>query len=464
MIRLRPDQEDVRGKLRVSLRQSASVLAFAPTGFGKTVLAGALIQILFNAGKRVIFAVHRIDLIKQTAGTFDAFGIPFSYIAAGHHYNPYHRVYIASILTLKNRMTKIKADYIFVDEAHLSAAAGWAAVSKHYKEQGAKQIGLTGSPERLDGKPLGDVWDEMVMGPSVRWLIENGHLSRYRAFAPKLVDTSGLHSRKGEFISAEVEALMDGKAVIAGAAKHWRRYADGLRTIAFCPSVKKAQEYAEEFSALGIPSIALDAETPQHVRVQAFNDFADGKLMVIFNCALFCEGFDLAAQVGRDITIECCMQLSPTQSLAKHLQQMGRALRKKPYPAVLLDLVGNIGRLGLPDDDREWSLEGRPAKREVKMITCDQCFAPHHPARVCHECGYEYPGREVEGGGRQIEEVEAEIEEIDVEALRRERAREQGLASTLEDLIALATSRGYKSPEKWAAHVWTARQAKERAA
>ena len=82
MIRLRHDQEDVRGKLRVSLRQSASVLAFAPTGFGKTVLAGALIQILFNAGKRVIFAVHRIDLIKQTAGTFDAFGIPFSYISA----------------------------------------------------------------------------------------------------------------------------------------------------------------------------------------------------------------------------------------------------------------------------------------------------------------------------------------------------------------------------------------------
>ena len=464
MIRLRPDQEDVRGKLRVALRSSASVLAFAPTGFGKTVLAAALIQILFNAGKRVIFAVHRIDLIKQTAATFEAFGIPFSYIAAGHHYNPYHRVYIASILTLKNRMTKIKADYIFVDEAHLSAAAGWAAVSKHYKEQGAKQIGLTGSPERLDGKPLGDVWDEMVMGPSVRWLIENGHLSRYRAFSPPLVDTSGLHTRKGEFVSEEVEALMDGKAVIAGAARHWRRCADGLRTIAFCPSVKRAKEYAEEFTALGIPSVALDAETPQHVRAQAFNDFADGRLMVIFNCALFCEGFDLAAQVGRDITIECCMQLSPTQSLAKHLQQMGRALRKKPYPAILLDLVGNIGRLGLPDDDREWSLEGK-MKRDVKMITCEHCFASHPPARKCPECGHEYgSGDAPAGGGRQIEEVDAELEEIDVEALRSARQKEMDLTETLEQLIQIAISRKYKKPEEWAAMQWTARKAKERAA
>lgn len=462
MIRLRPDQEDVRGKLRVALRTSSSVLAFAPTGFGKTVLAAALIQLLFNAGKKVIFAVHRIDLIKQTAETFKKFGIPFSYIAAGHHFNPLHRIWIASILTLKNRMTKIPADYIFVDEAHLSAAAGWAAVAAHYKEAGAKLIGLTGSPERLDGKPLGDVWDQMVMGPTVRWLIDNGHLSRYRAFAPKgVVDTSGLHTRGGEFVQAEVDALMKGKAVITGAARHWRAKADGLRTIAFCPSVARAKEYADEFTALGIPSVALDAETSSDDRARAFIDFADRKLLVIFNCALFCEGFDLAAQVNRDVTIEAVMQLSPTQSLAKHLQQLGRGLRKKPDPAILLDLVGNLERLGLPDDDREWSLEGRKKNaREVKAMTCDECFATHPPAPVCPECGSRYPRKEAGGGGRSIEEVEHDLEEVDVEAMRRKRQEEQARAKTLEDLVNLATARGYKSPQKWAAHIFTARQAK----
>ena len=161
-------------------------------------------------------------------------------------------------------------------------------------------------------------------------------------------------------------------------------------------------------------------------------------------------------------SIEAVMQLSPTQSLAKHLQQLGRGLRKKPDPAILLDLVGNLERLGLPDDDREWSLDGRKkSAREVKAMTCDECFATHAPAPACPECGFQYEKIEAVGGGRQIEEVEHDLEEIDVEALRRERAIEQGRAKTLEDLIDLATARGYKSPQKWAAHIFTARMAKE---
>ena len=462
MIALRQDQEDVRAKLRVALRSSSSVLVFAAPGFGKTVLSAALMKMLFAAGKRVIFCVHRTALIKQTAETLKKFGVPFSFIAAGHHFNPMHRIWVASILTLKNRLGKIPADYIFVDEAHLSAAAGWSAVAKHYKETGAKLIGLTGTPERLDGKPLGDVWDAMVEGPPTRVLIERGNLSRYRAFAPKgVVDTSGLHSRNGEFVQAEVDALMEGKAVIRDAAKHWRAKANGLRTIAFCPSVARAKEYADEFNALGIPSVALDGETPETERNIAFNKFADGDILVIFNCQLFCEGFDLAAQVGRDVTIECSMALSPTQSLAKHLQSIMRAMRPKPNPAILLDLVGNLERLGLPDDDREWSLEGRKkVAREVKAMTCDECFATHAPAPRCPECGFVYEKSAAVGGGRAIEEVDHELEEIDIEARRKAAQVEQASARSLADLIALAERRGYKSPQKWAAHVFTARIAR----
>lgn len=461
MITLRPDQEDVRRKLRVALRSSSAVLTFAPTGFGKTVLAAALIKAIFDAGKRVLFCVHRVDLITQTAKTFERFGIPFSYVAAGYHFNPYHRVFIASIPTLKNRLGKIPADYVFVDEAHLSAAAGWAKVANHYKGIGARLIGLTGSPERLDGKPLGDVWDTLIMGPSVRWLIEQGHLSRYRAFAPAGIDLTGVRVRGGDYVQSDIDEIMAGKAVLAGAVRHWRRFAAGKRTIAFAPSVARSEALAAEFRSQGIMAVALDGNTPQEDRRAAFLGFADRQIDVIVNCQLFCEGFDLAAQVDRDVTIEAVMQYSPTQSLAKHLQQLGRGLRKKPEPAILLDLVGNLARLGLPDEEREWSLEGRnkrPANEE-KVKTCPECFATHEPAPQCPECGYLYP-LSGERRARIVEEVDGELEEVDVEAVRRARLREQAQAKTLEELVELAKARGYKSPAKWAAHVFTARMAK----
>ncbi len=461
---LRPDQDELRTKLRVALRSSASVLAFAPTGFGKTVLAAKLSELIFAAKKRVIFCVHRVDLITQTAKTFERMGLVFSYIASGYHYNPYHRIFIASIATLKNRLGKIPADYIMVDEAHLSAAAGWAAVAKHYKERGAKLIGYTGSPERLDGKPLGNVWDVMVEGPSVRWLIEQGHLSRYRAFAPAGIDLSKVRSRGGDYVASEIDDIMSGRAVLAGAVKHWKTFAAGKRTIAFAPSVARSEQLAAEFRANGIRAVALDGETPQPVRSRAFHDFANREIDMIVNCQLFCEGFDLSAQVSRDVTVECVLDYSPTQSLAKHLQKNGRGLRADGGdPHILLDLVGAFSRHGLPDDERQWSLDGRAKDdREIKVMTCSECFATHEPAAHCHECGHVYPKKAADGKGtgRLLDEVEGELEELDIEAIRREKRREQGQAETLEDLVSLAISRGYKSPAKWAGHIWTARQAK----
>jgi len=463
-ISLFPDQDDVRGKLRVALRSSTSVLVFAPTGFGKTVLAAALIWSLFKNGKRVIFCVHRVDLIVQTAKTFEKFGIPFSYIASGYHYNPYHRVYIASISTLKNRLGKIPADYVMVDEAHLSMATGWAFVAQHYKEAGARLIGLTGSPERLDGRPLGDVWDTMVLGPALRWLIDNGRLQKYRAFSPAGLDLAGVRIRKGEYVESDLDDLMSGKAVVGNIVRHWRQKANRLRTIGFTPSVKRAEQYAAEFRANGIMAVALDGETPQADRRSAFLGFADRQIDVIFNCSLFCEGFDLSAQVDRNVTVECVLDCAPTQSLAKHLQKHGRGLRADgtDVPHILLDMVGGFGRLGMPDDDREWSLEGRKqSDREVENMTCSECFATHAPARRCPECKHEYPVKEraTVTAGRVIDEVDVELEEIDVEAQRRQFKEDLEKARTVQELLAVATSQNFKSPEKWAAQVWTQRQA-----
>lgn len=479
MITLRPDQTDLRVKLRVALRTHGSVLAYAPTGFGKTVLASELIRLLVEADKSVIFCCHRLALLKQTAVTLEGFGIAYSYIAAGYHHNIYRKVNIASIDTLKNRLGKHPAKYVFVDEAHLSASPGWAKVVAHYKATGAKIIGLSGSPIRLDGKPLGEVWDTMVHGPSVRWLIDNGHLSKYRAFSPAGIDLSSLHTRKGEYVASEVEDLIAGKAVMAGAVRHWKKYAAGKRTIAFAPSIKRSQELAAEFQANGLMFVALDANTPQADRDVAFNALADRRLDGLINCNLFSEGFDMSAQVGRDVPIECVLDLYPTQSLARHLQKHGRGLRRKPEPAILLDLVGGFARLGLPDEEREWSLDGtengKPkSKQEERVRSCPTCFASHDPAPTCPQCGHVYVAE-----GRKIAEVEGELVEVDQDAVRKAKQAEHAatadeiarkikrgnlddpkLEAEVKFLLSSTTARKSKSPERWAAHVITARLAK----
>ena len=462
MITLRPDQEEIRTDLRVALRSHQAVLLFAPTGFGKTVLSSALIKLILDAKKRVIFAVHREALIKQTSNTLTEFGIHHSHIAAGYHHNPYLKVNIASIPSLQNRLGKHPTDYLFVDEAHLSASAGWSKTIEHYRAAGTKIIGMTGSPERLDGKPLGTVWDTMVLGPSTRWLIENGFLSKYRAFAPAGVDLSGVHIRSGDYVHSEVDEIMAGKGVLAGAVKHWRKLACGLRTIAFAPSIARSDQLAAEFRANGINAVSLDSSTDKADRVRAFRAFADREIDVLVNVRLFTEGFDLSAQVGRDVVIECVLDYAPTQSLALHLQKHGRGLRRDIKPHVLLDLVGGFARLGLPDDEREWSLDGRLKEKrarnenEERVRTCQVCFAAYEPRPVCPECGHVYTAKH-----RTIEELEGDLQEIDIETIRKQRLEEQKQARSLDDLIKLATARGYKSPEKWAAHVFTARQAKQ---
>lgn len=50
-----------------------------------------------------------------------------------------------------------------------------------------------------------------------------------------------------------------------------------------------------------------------------------------------------------------------------HCQQMGRALRRKDYPALILDHVGNVLKHGLPDSDFNWSLEPRPVQQREAL-------------------------------------------------------------------------------------------------
>jgi DNA repair protein RadD len=464
-------QQKMLDGLKASMRRgNRAIILQGATGVGKTNISASAIHSALGKGSTLFFTVHRRDLITQTTKTFDKYRVPHGIIAAQMPSNPYAPAQICSIDTLKNRYAKTRVPkIIFVDEAHLSLAAGWMKVLKYYRERGSYIVGLTASPIRLSGEPFSDFYEDIVCGPSVRWLMENvnprtglTYLSNYRLFAPSTPNLQGVRTVGGDYNKAQLEDVMSGSVIVGDAVKHYLKLARDKRAIAFCVSIKNSQELVQAFRRAGVMAAHMDGETPHRERAAIIRAFASGDIKVLSNCSIMCEGFDLSAQVDMDVPVEAVLLLRPTQSLALYLQQVGRALRPKKEPAIILDHSGGALKHGLPCDDRVWTLEGSKKKKAKKgeagptipMRQCVKCYCCHRTAPKCPNCGFVYPIQH-----REVDVIEDDLAEVDVVAQRRKRLMEQGQAQTLEELIELGKRRNYRHPEKWAAHLYSVRMA-----
>lgn len=456
MITLRPEQQDDMQALRLAFTKHRRVAFIAPTGYGKTQLAAAIAASANAKGNIVYFVLHRDFLLQQTSGTLERHDVPHSFIASGYHYNPFAGVLVCSIDTIRNRLARLPPPHLMIiDECHRSPSKTWSRVIEWAGK--AKILGLTATPIRLDGKGLNTQFETMVLGPSVSWLIERGLLSDYRAFAPTSPDLGGIHIQAGDYVVSELEDIMDRSAIVGDLVSHYKKHANGCRALYFGVSIRHSEHIAAAFNANGVPAIHLDGASPTAKRIEAAVAMAEGRIKVISNVGLTSEGYDLSAQSGMDVTIDCVGLARPTKSLTLYLQAVGRALRPKATPAIILDHAGCTMKFGLPDDPREWSLDGAAKTKRDKdngppVRQCLHCFAVHRAhLTVCPYCGHPH-----EIQSREVEEIAGELGEVK----RRPMDRERQTARTLDGLIALATARGYRSPEKWARIIHDARERK----
>ena len=432
---------DMRAGFRAGHR---AVLAQLATGGGKTVTSAWMVKTAAERGRRCFWVVHRREIILQASRTFWEMEIPHSLVMGGSIADADAMVQIGSVQTIARRLDKLSPpDLIIFDEAHHISSSQYQAIYNAYPR--AQIIGLTATPWRLDGRGLGGWFGTMVQGPSVADLMEAGALCNYRLFAPTKTDTTGVGTSAGDYKRDELAAVMDRRTITGDAVTHYQRLADGKRAVAFAVSIEHSKHVAEQFNEAGIPAAHVDGSMDTGTRDAIVADFAAGRIRVLSNADLFGEGFDIPA-------IEAVILLRPTQSLSLHLQQIGRGLRPAAgkSAAILLDHAGNALRHGLPDEDREWTLEDRPKRKkgepsQVSIKQCPECYFVHPPAPECPDCGYEYPGKP-----RQVEHVDEALEEIDVEALRARKKEELIAARTLDDLMRLGESRGYRNARYWA--------------
>jgi DNA repair protein RadD len=468
---LREDQLDLVSRTSAALRKYRSVLMQSPTGSGKTVMASHMIGMINRASKSAWFICHRTELVEGSSKTFMRYGFQHSYIAAGLPFDARMLLQVCSIDTLKGRLDRLQAPaFAFIDECHHSAAAGWDKVIQWLIASGTRVIGLSATPCRADGSGLDKQYEEMILGAKVSWLIEQGFLSQYRYFAPSAPDVSGVHKRGGEFITSELDiAVAKSQPQLTGdIIHHWRKLANGMLTIGFARSIAHSEHMAQEFNSAGIPSAHLDGNTDKNERKRVIHSLANGDIRVVWNRSLFGEGFDLSAIAGRDVTIDCIIDAAPTSALSWKKQKDGRALRPKDGKvAIIIDHAGNDQRHGYPDDDIEWELTGSKKKKSNSEtappppITCGGCFMQiRRPIpENCPHCGKEIPKPKSKpvtvADGELVEKTASDREEV--RKLKRTEIQE---AKTLQELVALYATHGYKNPQKAAFMVWSKRPRK----
>ena len=451
---LRDYQKDLINRTRTKLRTHKSVLMVAPTGAGKTVLMASMLAGAAAKGNRSVFLVPREELLEQSVATLGLADIEPGVIAAGHKPNYDKPIQVAMVGSLKRRMGDIIPPRLVVpDECH-------HCVSKTYTDilatwASAKVVGLTATPERLDGKGLGEHFEVMVEGPSVTWLMESGYLSPYKAYAPTTVPTAGVRVTAGDYNRSDLEGMMDKPAIIGGIVDSYLKRAEGKRAIVFAVGVKASRALAEAFVAAGVSAAHVDGDTDKTSRHEAMERFKAGGVRVLCNVDLFGEGVDVPG-------MEAVILARPTASMGLHRQQVGRVLRYQPGKvALILDHAGNLLRHGLPDDDVAWSLDGRPRRSRAAMEetmsvrTCPACYAVSPMgAKACEMCGAAYPLTP-----REVKEIEGQLAEVERQARRREQRMEQGQARSFEELVALGKKRGYKNPYGWAKFIRSSRGA-----
>lgn len=465
MIVLRDYQQSAADALRRSYGTGARApLLVAPTGAGKTILFSYVAYHAALRGRRTLILVHRRELVSQTSRTLEQFGVPHGLIVAGLSWRP-EGVQVASVQTLARRLDRLGdrgepwvPDLIVVDEAHhATGRSQWGAVLRHWPR--AMVLGVTATPERLDGQGLGvsvgGFFDDLILGPSVQTLVERGFLSRPVVFAPEdaQADTAGVHARGGDFVRAEAAARVDKPRLHGDVVRHYTRLLDGAPAVAFCVTVAHAEHVATMFRTAGYQAVSLDGNLPDRERRQRIRDLGAGQINVLTSCEIISEGTDIPIVAG-------AILLRPTQSLGLYLQQVGRALR--PFPgkerAVVQDHVGNVFRHGLPDEDRAWSLDAvsrhkrkRAAKQEAgRMWLCAACGAHYRPAPICPSCGLRPAWDQT-----RLELVDGELREVDPKEVARRRLRARARARSLDELKALEVQFGYKPG--WAEHVWNSR-------
>ena len=410
VMKARPYQDDLIEASTTELHARRNTLTVCPTGGGKTFIAKEIIE--RGGFRNTLFLAHRKDLVHQTHKRFSEF-LDVGKIISGTNFTAApHQV--ASIQTLSSRIKRggmghLKPDLIIIDECHRSRGGQYDTLLKSMPD--VPVLGITATPCRLDGKGLGDIFEEMIIGPSAARLAEQGYLVMPRVFAANAPSSKGVRKTGGDFNQKQAaEAMMSDDGLIGNIVDHWAQHCRNRRTILFAQSVAHMEQLAERLTQAGARCHLVTGDTPTEERDRIYARISRRRGEILLNVGVAWEGLDIPQ-------LDACIMARMTQSVMIHLQSIGRIMRtfQGKHDAILLDHAGNCMRMFLPWQEVEWSLDhtAAPVVKDTTKNTskvCQGCFAINDVKEThCVVCGAKF-GRETQ----TFEEKAGELGEIKI--------------------------------------------------
>jgi superfamily II DNA or RNA helicase len=414
---LRPYQQELFDSVRALIVKFDFIMMQLATGGGKTWIFSSMIASALSKDNPAWIIVPRNELLLQSSEQLRKMKVPHGIISAKSNESRAFKVHVVSKDTLIRRIKagKIKnwPKVIIFDEAHL--ALDQQLFIRESAPEGTKFIGVTATPEKLDGRGLDEMYQDITYGPTIKELVEMGYLTNMRYFCPPGFDFEALKSV--DFSGTEVkqdvlDQILKKRQVYGNAINHYRKYAQGKSTIVFCRSVKAAEETAQRFRDSGFNFESIDGKMTDKKRKALIDGLRTGRVDGLTSCELITYGLDVPR-------VECVIMLRPTLSRTLFFQMIGRGLRPFEFPdgtikdyCIILDHVGNLKEHGHPIEPYDWKFHGKEKRGREKgesvasLKLCTKCWL-YYSGSSCDNCGADR-----QKSDKKYQEIEGRLIEI----------------------------------------------------
>ena len=355
-------------------RKSRQILITAPAASGKTIIITHLVRMARQRNWRVLIITHRLEIIASIQAKLKSAGYDSDLVLGDRTTEDGWPVIVASIDTLRARDLPKDIKLVIIDEAHRSVARSYMTVIAHYLEKGARLIGLTATPCRMDNIGLKAVYKTLIVAAQPSDLLPHGWIVAPRIISGNenvIPDLQDVRVVNGDYDVNQLSKKVMTEGLIGSVIDSIHKNVGKRQTVVFTCSIAHSEWTTQRLRRAGLNAQHVDGTMPVKERNRIRSDFEEGRSQFLSNCSLLSEGWDMQ-------TCDAVVLYRPTRSRALYIQQCGRCMRPGgTYSPIVIDHTWNSLAHGLPFADRIWSLEGKTGelknKKDAEFKKCPNC-------------------------------------------------------------------------------------------